>query len=179
MILWVRCSGRALWGQLPLLLRRVGGAAGWLEDHNGLTHMSDLSARWPRLSLGPPPCGLSLSLHMASHPPGPSLQLDSIFSSTWIPRRQKPRFTMARPGPFPEGLLSLFWGAAWHQEFLSLQVLLWKVAKAENPSSAPPTPRAVYRPVAKAPLGLLESQNPRPLPANRMLWCLWTIAVIK
>lgn len=55
---------------------------------------------------------------------------------------------------------SAFSGAAWHQEFQSLQVLLWKVAKAENPSSALPTPRAVYRPVAKAPQGLLESQNP-------------------
>lgn len=119
-MLWVRRSGRALWGKLSLL---PGVSAGWLEDHNGLTHVSELSAGAATSGLGsssPWP----LPLHMTSRPPGPPLLLDSVDFSIWIPRRQKPRFTMAGSGPFPEGLLSLVWGAAWHQEFQSLQVLL-------------------------------------------------------
>lgn len=66
----------------------------WVAGESQWSHLSELSAGaatsgFRSSSLWP------LSLRMTSRPPGSSLQLDSMDFSTWIPRRQKPRFTMA------------------------------------------------------------------------------------
>lgn len=113
----------------------------------------------PRLGLGPPPRGLSLSTwHLVLQ------ALLSCWTASTSPcgfqgdRSQDLRWL----GQAPFQRVCFLWSGVQPgtKNFSLSKCFFWKVTKAENPSSAPPTPRAVYRPGAKAALCLLESQNP-------------------